>query len=705
MSKKTGILWLFMVVMLIVACTPSSVSYTISPSDGHLVGFSENGIEVAFRGDSCRMGPSFEGVTLRPDGKGGFVGEKGALSYAMRYEQKSDNLLITCSITNTDQENACVVPLRESLVLGVDCEMINYPQWDEVLFPTLLRCEKDYCWGYFGSTKGHALALVCEDPVASYRLNYQYEGEKAVKWGHRIYTATLDLLHKGPLPARHPQQLDRLAPGETRNWRIHLGVVESMDEVQTAISRWTDIPMIQCSAYTVGEGDSLEAKVLASRPQKASATLRTPSGHTREIVFDKQGKSTLCGWTEKGLHTLTVSQNGHTSEASIYVRESWEWYLDKVRRYVQETCQPLMGGSCEQYYGYYPAFKAARITPDKERDDMLRERFLRQLPGIIDTVTWIPRENAYPHRIQNWSTLVGMFVDLWRATGSKDYLSKASKIGDYVCSHQVEDGSYRNNGSHYTCVIYPAKSIFDLAKAEQEAGMEEEARRHRESAFRACEDLRLHLDNIGTEGDLTFEDGMIACSALQLAYAGLQTEDEGTRQQFVEAAEAMIRKHRCLEQNVIPDCRMHGATERYWEALDIFFTPNQVMNSPHGWTGWKLFAVLYLYQLTGKECYRQDFENTMGSCVQLMDLQGKLRWGFLPDPYVDARVCVPGDAPHTLQYEDRIVGEQYMDMISPWARQEDENMPGVFLEVGGAGDGTVYEIFNVLAEAYEILQH
>lgn len=83
MSKKTGILWLFMVVMLIVACTSSSVSYTISPSDGHLIGFSENGIEVAFRGDSCRMGPSFEGVTLRPDGKGGFVGEKGALSRAM----------------------------------------------------------------------------------------------------------------------------------------------------------------------------------------------------------------------------------------------------------------------------------------------------------------------------------------------------------------------------------------------------------------------------------------------------------------------------------------------------------------------------------------------------------------------------------------------------------------------------------------------
>ena len=334
---------------------------------------------------------------------------------------------------------------------------------------------------------------------------------------------------------------------------------------------------------------------------------------------------------------------------------------------------------------------------------MLRKRFMDHLPSVVDTITWIPRDNCYPHRLQNWSSITGMLVDLWRATGCIDYLRKATKMGDYVCSHQVDDGSYRNQGNHYTCVIYPAKSIFDLAKAEKEAGMDEEAQRHMESAFRACEDLRVHLDNIGTEGDLTFEDGMISCSALQLAYAGLQTDDVTERELYAQAAETMIAKHRCLEQNVIPDCRMHGATERYWEALDIYFTPNQVMNSPHGWTGWKLMAILYLYQLTEKECYLQEFLDAMGSCVQLMDLNGKLRWGFLPDPYIDARVCVPGDAPHTLCYQDRIVGEQYMDLISPWCRQVDEKVPADWPCVGCAGDGTVYEIFNVLCEAIKIL--
>jgi len=696
--------YIVLAAFLAVSCNQSEIEYTLDASDGHLISFSQDSIDVAFRADSLRMGPSFEGVQLQADGKGAFVGEKGQLRYSMRYEKKKDNLLVTCSIKNADEENAYVTPLRESLTLGVDCEMIRYPQWDDVLFPTLLRCEKDYCWGYFGGTKGHALALVCEDPVASYRLNYQYEGIKTPMWGHRIYTATLDLLHVGPLPERHPQQLDHLAPGEERTWRIHLGVVKSMDDVQTAIAEWTDIPMIRCSKYTVGEKESLTAEVIASRPQKASATLTSPSNKVQEITFDKKGCAQLGDWKEKGLYKLNVKYNGHESEACIFVRQPWEWYLDAVRKFMTDVCLPIMGGSCEQFYGYYPAFKAARLMPDPERDKILRERFVRQLPGIIDTTTWIPRDLAYPHRIQNWSSVTGLFVDLWRATGEIGYLRNASKMGDYVCSHQVEDGSYRNQGNHYTCVIYPAKSIFDLAKAEEEAGMKEDAQRHRESASRACLDLRSLLDNIGTEGDLTFEDGMISCSTLQLAYAGLQTEDETERQLYAEAAEKMLAKHRCLEQNVIPDCRMHGATERFWEAADIYFAPNQVMNSPHGWTGWKLHAILYLYQLTGKECYLNEFLDALGSCVQVMGLDGKLRWGFMPDPYIDGRVCVPGEAPYTLGYEDRIIGEQYMDLITPWCRQENEDIPADWPQIGCAGDGTVYELFNVLAEAYNVLQ-
>ena len=693
---KRLVLFTLMAFALAACGNPQAISYTVDPSDGHLTSLSYDGTRVALRTDEGNMGPSFEGVSIHPDGNGGFIGEKGQLRYALRYSEEPGNLVVNCSITNTDAENEYVVPLRESLILGIDCEMIKYPQWDDVLFPTLLRCEKDYCWGYFGATDGHALALVCENPVASYTLNYSDES------GHRICTTSLDLLHVGPLPARHPQNLDMLSPGETRSWKIHLGAVDSMDKVQSTIADWTGIPMIECSAYTVGEGESITARVMGSRLQKASGTLRSPSGRISNLTFDRRGLCTLDSLTEKGLYTLDVTNHAHTSEASLYVRESWEWYLDAVRRYMCDVNPPLMGSSCETHYGYYPAFKAARLMPDEERDAFLRARFIENLPTIVDTLTWIPRNNCWPHRLQNWSTVTGMLVDLWKATGCRDYLEKAAKMGDYVCSHQVEDGSYRNQGNHYTCVIYPAKSIFDLADAEEEAGMAQNAHRHRESAVRACEDLRSHLDDIGTEGDQTFEDGMIACSALQLAYAGLHTDDPEERRLYAEAAETMLSKHRCLEQNIIPDCRMHGATERFWESPDIFLF-SLVMNSPHGWSGWKLLAELYIYELTGRENYLREFTDALGSCVQLMDLDGKLRWAFLPDPYIEGDLCVPGDCPHTLSYKNGIVGEQYMDQISPWCRQEDEMMLTEWTQPGSEGDGTVYEIFNVLAEAIPIL--
>ena len=131
----------------------------------------------------------------------------------------------------------------------------------------------------------------------------------------------------------------------------------------------------------------------------------------------------------------------------------------------------------------------------------------------------------------------------------------------------------------------------ELADAELRAGWTDRARRHHVSAIRAAEDLRLRLDDIETEGDMTFEDGMITCSALQMALCGLHLPDGALRRQYAEAARHMMEKHRCLEQRLIPDCRMRGAMLRYCESLDFYFSPNQAMNSLHGCTSWKIYAV------------------------------------------------------------------------------------------------------------------
>ncbi len=50
----------------------------------------------------------------------------------------------------------------------------------------------------------------------------------------------------------------------------------------------------------------------------------------------------------------------------------------------------------------------------------------------------------------------------------------------------------------------------------------------------------------------------------------------------------MMQSHRCLEQLLIPDARMNGATLRFWEAqYDVLIGGSlNMMNSPHGWTAW-----------------------------------------------------------------------------------------------------------------------
>lgn len=109
--------------------------------------------------------------------------------------------------------------------------------------------------------------------------------------------------------------------------------------------------------------------------------------------------------------------------------------------------------------------------------------------------------------------------------------------------------------------------------------------------------------------------------------------------------------------------------------------------------------VYYLYLLTGEVRYLSDFMDTLGACAQFMELNGHLRWGFLPDPYIKGKVCMERtDRQHDWHPVDSIVGEQYLDMISPWLRPDNENAVCAFGERGGAGDNTVQEIFKVMEE-------
>ena len=137
----------------------------------------------------------------------------------------------------------------------------------------------------------------------------------------------------------------------------------------------------------------------------------------------------------------------------------------------------------------------------------------------------------------------------------------------------------------------------------------------------------------------------------------------------------------------IPDCRMNGGSLRYWESqYDIMATPN-MMSSPHGWSAWRLYGLWYLYQLTGEKEYLRQAMNGLGSCVQLMDFKtGDLRWGFVTDPCVHARVFEknPSGAPMGI-FADRVIGEQYLPMISDWYRAQPNTFVNGYLAMDAAG--------------------
>ncbi|MRJ10580.1 hypothetical protein EDL98_05720 [Ornithobacterium rhinotracheale] len=219
------------------------------------------------------------------------------------------------------------------------------------------------------------------------------------------------------------------------------------------------------------------------------------------------------------------------------------------------------------------------------------------------------------------------------------------------------------------------------------------------SVQKAMDELVLNKTNIATEGELTLEDGMLSCSALQLAEFALLQTSEPERMKYQKAAEFFMNQHQCLEQNIIPDARMRGASLRFWEAQYDVLMDNNFLNSPHGWSSWTTYAYYYLYLLTGEFQYLEKTINLLNTSVQSIDSKtGKLRWGFMVNPYIKV-VQINGNVNnfkpmdfsgvhyHAQKYKNKIyiAGEQYIDMVGDWFG-------------GNSNDNDVHEHFKCLAE-------
>ncbi|RLC65823.1 MAG: hypothetical protein DRI48_06140 [Chloroflexi bacterium] len=312
----------------------------------------------------------------------------------------------------------------------------------------------------------------------------------------------------------------------------------------------------------------------------------------------------------------------------------------------------------------------------------------------------------YLGRIQNTSYMAAILVDRYQATGDIWNLEQASGLADYILTQQGADGGYYNGGTHYTSVGYMAKQIMEVALEEQKLSADPVWRaayeRHYDSVQRAIDDLEARGENVHTEGELTFEDGMISCTYSQLGMFACLQQEIGLKHKYRDAALALTDKHRCLSQLLIPDCRMNGGSLRFWEAqYDILAYGSNMMNSVHGWSAWRIYGLWYNYLLTGQEKWLRQAQNALGSCVQVIDTQsGILRWGFVPDPYIAANVwkedpCNPGTGIGV----NEIIGEQYMPMISDWHQAPpDTFVSGYSRSDGGSCDNDVHEIFKCLEE-------
>ena len=650
----------------------------------------------------------------------GFFGEFGDLFFSLWYEKAEDHLRLHIGIENRGEDFDGKIGMH----VGVDTYMEKYPLWHEKFFPTLLRCEKTHLWGYYMNTEENALAIATSESVASYDIVYNYSAnpltEEKTEGKHRILGTDILFYQNTQLPDRHPQERRILRKGACYTNTIFLIPVEKKYDIQAKLSEIAEIPLVRAEKYTKEQGELLDAEILCK--EKTKTLLLCPDGTEcaeMNVPLNEHGK-----------YVLTVkSENGKECEAVFYVRRPWEHYLTCAAECAM-SMPPKASTHTEGFYGLFSSFLYYKHTGDRAYGEKAYEAFEEFMPYMFDMEKCVPI--TIPRRIQNTAGLISLLTDMYEAdpVNKRIYLEKASRFADVLLRAQDETGAYRNRRTHYTCVLYIAKSMLELTAAEEKSGIPalmEQAKIHYASAKKAVDELVRNLDNIQTEGEMTLEDGMISCSALQIGMLAL-TLPKSEREPYIRAAEYMMKIHSCLEQQLIPDCRCNGASLRYWEAqYDVMLRIN-MLNSPHGWSGWTGYAKYYLYLLTGKKEYLVSLLNLMGSCVQLIDENGKLRWSYCSQPYIKGKMLVPDlekpvkdgyrfveskETAYRGKYVMSELCEGYIPMISGWYRVGEQKVVGGYEfcplimdgyqdekadRQGGCCDNDVHEIFKCMEE-------
>lgn len=418
-------------------------------------------------------------------------------------------------------------------------------------------CEPEHFYGYMQTPSGRVKSIVSPDPVASWPLDYNlgYQ-DPAPHWfmGHRIKGADLDLLAAPPLPGHHPQNLWQLLPGEKREWTIYIRDLADPDDFERTVAAAAKTPAIAMERTSFAPGEEISFIVYGEHPRCLLGASPVPLKRVGVGEWLASARN-----IPSGIHEVSVSDRGKSAHGYVNVRFPWRSTMELARmgaeRYKQKATSHV-----ESWYGFHTAFLAARHFPDSAIDSRLNRRF-----DLVFNNLYAPDGSPrnYAWRIQNTASTVGILVDRFEAYGDTADLRRAEQLADWMIGFsQKESGAFMNGNTVYSSVIYPAKSLLELADAEAAAGRSEAEARYTGSARRAVDQLVASQGDFNTEGEITYEDGMVSCSALQMGAMALHTTDPTAREHYTAAMLDILRGHDCLVQRRVPDGRRRGGKSR-----------------------------------------------------------------------------------------------------------------------------------------------
>ena len=666
--------------------------------------------EVSFRSDKY-AGFSFEGIDLSYNPRTGryeYFSPKDSIFYYIHYKDEQGILSVKTSVENLSH-SAYIPETGIKILIGLNTYQEKYPDWNDTFFPTMLRCERTHFSSYFMTPNGNILSISSPDPVASWQHEYEsnyteVKGKKITHGLHRIFTSSVYLLHCLPLPQRHPQNLFSLSPRAKKEATFFIQSVNSLEEVNSALYNDTKAPTFSADLYTQPEGKKFTGELLVKDLIKAE--VRTPRGEVDALDIKAVSKDSYSWeylpYAGVGEYTVTALNSlGKFTEMKLYVRPSCSFYLNYARKEALRS-RPTTTHHGECFIPLYTYSLAKKYTPSALEDKRAEEIGDSVFAVLYDKEAGEMRNGKF--RIQDAAIMAGALADKYQITHDEKYLQYASSLANWLIDTcQREDGGFYNNAYnvHYTCVAYMAKSIMEVADEEKKLAAKssfwkKNYEKHRDATLKAIDDLEHRGDNIGTEGQMTFEDGMISCSTTQLALAALKTPSKTKKEAYLKQAIALNKKHRCLTQKLIPDARMNGATLRFWEYQYTVNLMHNAMNSPCGWSAWKYYGSWYLYLLTGEYEYMREVLNGLGSSMQLLDAKTKeLHFGFMPDPYIDAEQFTETPKGSRIPVLNRVVlGEQYIPQISSWHFAD----PYAWRPTKFGIDNFVHEVYKCMVE-------